>query len=168
MLLIVLAGLSGCVSLHTKENGTADVSANVGVYGATALIEAQGRSTAISDGVEYGVPVSVTTTTRDGNRSTTSTVSVGYVGPAMYGSAASADWYGYGQRMIEDRAQRTGVPAQGTTVSGPVSASSVILDAQTICPTDREPTNIDEILVCLQMQTDTNTVAIENNPAVRQ
>lgn len=170
--IILFVALSGCVSLHRTESGgtvqygTQDATL-MGVYGATSLIDAQGRTSAIAKGSET-VPVTVTTTTRSGDRSTTETVSVGYVGPAMYGSYASGDWYGRGAAMIQDRAVRTGTyPAGGeSNGGGPVSARSIAFDPDTRCP-DEESTTVAERLACLQLETDTNTVAIETNPAVR-
>jgi len=175
MLLIVLAGLSGCVSLHRSEAGgtvqyaTQDATL-MGVYGATSIIDAQGRTSAIAKGSE-DVPVTVTTTTRSGDRSTTETVSVGYAygAPGQYGSAASADWYLRGAQMLQYRDARmpSGGYDEGTAPSGPISARDVKVDANATCPSDRLPANVAETLACNQLDLDAHTDAIESNQAVR-
>ncbi len=176
MLIAILAGLSGCVSLHRSEAGdtvqyaTHDASL-LGVYGATSIIDAQGRSTAIAKG-SPDLPVTVTTTSRSGDRSTTETVSVGYAygAPGQYASAAGADWYLRGAQMLQYRDARmpSGSYDVGTAPSGPISARDVRVDANASCPDDRLPVNVAETLACNQRDLDANTDAIESNPAVRQ
>lgn len=172
MLLIALAGLSGCVSLHRTEAGdTVQYSTQdarfMGVYGATSIIDAQGRSTAIAKGSET-VPVSVTTTTRSGDRSTTETVSVG--APGQYAPAAGADWYLRGAQMLQYRDARMpqgGYDAGTAPSGGPITARDVKVDANATCPQERLPANVAETLACNQMDIDAHTDAIESNPAVR-
>lgn len=174
--LAVLAGLSGCVSLHRTEAGnTVQVSEShgtlLGVYGTTSIIDAHGRSTAIAKGSET-VPVTVTTTTNDGRRSTTETVSVGYAygAPGQYASAAGADWYLRGAQMLQYRDARmpSGGYDAGTAPSGgQISARDVKVDDSTACPEERAPANVAEELACNQLDLSAHTDAINSNPAVR-
>ncbi len=175
MLLIVLAGLSGCVSLHRTEAGNTVQYATqdarfMGVYGTTSIIDAQGRSTAIAMASET-VPVSVTTTTRSGDRSTTETVSIGYAygAPGQYASEAGADWYLRGAQMLQYRDARmpSGGYDEGTAPSGPISARDVKVDANATCPPDRLPANVEEFFACNQLDIDAYMDVIESNPAVR-
>lgn len=167
MLLIVsLIGLLGCYGSHRIDPETGIEYSNVGgPYGATAHMDAQGRNDLLRDAADGDVPVTVTSSTRSGDRMTTETVTVGNQYGA-YGNGAMPVYVSFDPNMAQGAAynaafreqwkQQNGMapPAVGggnggsAGNGGSVSASQVLVDPNAVCPKVGMPRNQAEMDAC--------------------
>ena len=168
-ILALLAGLTGCATLHREASGDTTARGLMTADGAGRIIDRELAGIAIAK-ASQGTPVTVTLTS-EGD----ATFQVGH-GYGSGGYASTGDWYSraaQAQRYYES--QRGGIPAssrgtapQSTMDSNPVSARDVTLDVNVPCPKDREPENVAEQLGCHTAELDAHDKAIEAGRAVRQ
>lgn len=121
MSLIALSlSLVGCFGSHRIDPETGIEYSNLGgPYGATAHMDAAGRNDLLRDAADGDVPVSVTSTTRSGDRYTTETISVGNQYGA-YGIGVMPTYVSYDPNMAQGAAYSAAFRAQWMQQNGMV------------------------------------------------